>query len=163
MSARDVILIGVLTFVSAIIIYIIAFAGNAAIQKMILTPQVNESRGAVQALEGTQKTILRFDYVVFGIFIGLCLALIITGWFVAGNPIFTFIYILVIVFGVAISAVLSNVWVQMTSSIDAVTSPSLLASFPISNQLMINLPLYSAIIGFLGLIVMFAKPNLVGQ
>jgi len=160
MSARDVIVISALTFVTAIIIYIIAFSGNAVIQRMILTPGVNESAGAVRALEGTQRTILRFDYVVFGVFIGLTLSLIITGWFVAGNPIFSFIYFLVIVFAVAISAILSNVWQEMTSQ---VTLNTLLYSFPISNQLMVHLPLYTTIIGFIGLIVMFAKPNLVGQ
>jgi hypothetical protein len=160
MSARDVIVISALTFVTAIIIYIIAFSGNAVIQRMILTPGVNESAGAVRALEGTQRTILRFDYVVFGVFIGLTLSLIITGWFVAGNPIFSFIYFLVIVFAVAISAILSNVWQEMTSQ---VTLNTLLYSFQISNQLMVHLPLYTTIIGFIGLIVMFAKPNLVGQ
>jgi hypothetical protein len=160
MSARDVIVISVLTFVTAVIVYIIAFSGNAVIQRMILTPGINESSGAVRALEGTQRTILRFDYVVFGVFIGLAFALIITGWFVAGNPIFSFVYFLVIVFGVAVSAVLSNVWQQMTGQ---ATLNTILYTFPITNQLMVHLPLYTTILGFLGLIVMFAKPNLVGQ
>ena len=69
-----------------------------------------------------------------------------------------------VVFGLFIGLVLgmifSNVWDTVTqSSIFGTT----VANFPITNNIMGNLPLYLGIIGIIGLVVMFAKPYVVGQ
>ncbi len=69
------------------------------------------------------------------------------------------IYFLVMVIGVVLASVMSNVW-ETTSQ--ASIFGSTITHFPITNNLMLYLPLYIGIIGFLGLIVMFAKPYLFG-
>ena len=160
MSARDVVVISVLMFVTAIIVFIVASVGSLTIQKMIVTPAFNQSQTAKQVLLDTQTAIYRYDYLIFGVFIGLSLSLIITGWFVGGNPLFSFIYILLVMFGVALSTVLANVWETATANPNFGTT---LSTFPIANYLMLHLPMFTAIVGFIGLVVMFAKPRLTGQ
>jgi len=159
MSARDVVLIAVLTFVFAIGVFIIFFLNSTATEKLLSIPTVNESnitRTSLQAIE--DKVTSRFDYLVFGLFIGFVLALIITGFLVGGHPIFSFIYFIFIVIAIILSTVLSNVW-------DTVTSASVFGTtithFNISNHLLSNLPIYMVVVGFIGMVVLFAKPYIV--
>lgn len=155
MAAKDVLLVGVLVFVFAIGFFVVYNITHTVTDTMMGISAINESEAAVEALEGSQAVSDRMDYVIFGLFIGLVLALIITGWFIGGNPIFMVIYFLVIVMGVVLSTVMSNVW-ETTST--ASIFGSTVSAFPITNNLMSNLPMYLAIVGFLGIIVMFAKP-----
>ena len=160
MAARDVVLIGVLVFMFSIGFFILYFISNTVVTSMMGISVINESEAAVEALEGAQAVTNRLDYVIFGLFIGLVLALIISGWFIGGNPIFMAIYFMIVVLGVVFSTVLSNVW-ETTSQ--ASIFGTTVTHFPITNNLMANLPLYMAVIGFLGLVVMFAKPYFAGQ
>jgi hypothetical protein len=99
------------------------------------------------------------DYVIFGLFIGLVLALLITAWFIGGNPVFMFLYFIFVVLAVVMSAILSNVWESYSgNSVFGLT----IASFPITNNLLSYLPLYIGIVGFIGVVAMFAKPYLGG-
>lgn len=92
---------------------------------------------------------------MFSIFIGLILAFIITAYFIGGNPIFMFIFFIVIVIVVSISAIFSNTWEDITTmSIFGTT----LSNFPITAHIITNLPYYMAIIGFIGIVMMFIRP-----
>jgi len=159
-STNDVILIGVLIFTFAIGFFIVFYMSSTVTTQMLSIPVINESASTVEVLESQSKVTSKMDYVIFGLFIGLVLALIISGWFVGGNPIFMAVYFLIIIIGTATAAVLSNVWETVAgASIFGATA----ASFPITNNLLSYLPLYTVIIGFLGMIIMFAKPYIMGQ
>lgn len=159
MASEDVILAGVIVFIFAIGFFVVYNVANTVTTTMIGIPAINESASAVSALQGSQKVTNQMDYVVFGVFIALVLGIIITGWFIAGNPIFMGIYFLITVIAVVFSTVLANTWETVSqSSIFGTT----VTHFPITNNLMLNLPLYIGIIGFVGLVVMFAKPYLFG-
>lgn len=155
MAARDVVMIAVVVFTFAIAFLAGHYALNQGLSRMINTTQINETPEAVAALQDAQDLTSRFDYIVFALFIGLGLALIITGWFIGGNPIFAAIYFLVIVIAVVLSAIFANVWETVTQT---ATFGSTLSSFPLTNNLLLLLPIYIAVVGFIGLVVMFAKP-----
>lgn len=155
MAARDVLFIMVILFAIGIGFFIIYFVMNTVLDSMILTPELNETIGTVQAFQGTKTMLNRLDYVVFGLLIGLTLGLIITGWFIAGNPIFMFIYFIVIVMGTIVSTILSNVWESISQASAFGTT---LAAFPITNFILLKLPFFVAALGFIGMTVMFAKP-----
>jgi hypothetical protein len=155
MAARDIIVIMVVLFALGLGFFIMHFALNTTIDRMLSTPQINESNSTVTALQGSKTVTNRLDYVLFGVFIGLTLGLIITGYLIGSNPIFMFIYFLVVGIVVAISPILSNTWETVsTMSIFGVT----LSYFPITNHIMLYLPIYMTIIGFIGFLAMFAKP-----
>jgi hypothetical protein len=159
MAARDILIAGVILFFLAIGFFVMYFASGQVITKMMGMSQINQSASAMAALQGSQKVNDMMDYVVFGVFIGLVLGIIITGWFIGGNPIYMAIYFLIAVIAVVVGAVLANVWETTSqSSIFGTT----VTHFPMTNNIMLNLPIYLAIISFLGLIAMFAKPYLAG-
>jgi hypothetical protein len=158
MSARDILFIVVFLFALGIGFFSLNFVFNQAIDKMVSVPSINSSVATTSALESARTNgVNRLDYVVFGCFIGLCIALLITSFFIGGNPIFMIIYFFIVVIGVVLSIVFSNTWeTYIAMTIFGSTS----SYFPITNNIMANLPIYSAIIGFLGIVTMFAKPFL---
>lgn len=159
MASRDVIMVAVILFMLAIGFFVIYNISNTVTTKMIGMSAINSSASAVSALQGSQQVTARMDYVVFGVFIGLVLAIIITGWFIGGNPIFMAIYFIIAVIAVLVSTIFANTWETVSQSSIFGTS---ISAFPITNNLMLNLPLYIGVISFLGIVVMFAKPYLFG-
>jgi len=129
---------------------------GTTVDSMLSIEEINESESVVTAFEGIDKVTARFDYLVMGVFIALTLGIIITGWFVAGNPIFMFIFFIVTIMGVVISTILANVWEEISQ---ASVFGTTITAFPITNNLLINLPIYVAVLGFIGLVIMFAKPQ----
>lgn len=160
MAARDIMVAGVIIFFVAILFFVSHNISNTVFTKMIGTSAINESSAALSVLQSSKAATNRMDYVVFGVFIGLCLAILITGWFIGGNPIYMAVYSLVWIFSVVMATILANTWETTTQ---ASVFGTTITSFPIANNIMLNLPIYIAVIGFLGLVVMFAKPYLFAQ
>jgi hypothetical protein len=164
MAARDVIVIAAILFTMGLGFFIAHYSVNTMVDELISNPTINVSNHTVQSLEGTANVTGRMDYVVFGLFIGLILALIITGYFIGGNPLFMFIYFIFVVLAVVISAVLANTWYEVANNVLFSVGGSMTKdSFPITDHLLSNLPIYMTIIGFIGLLSMFAKPFIEGQ
>lgn len=160
MAVRDVILIGALVFFLATGFFILHNVMTTTVNTMSNSTGFNSSSMAVDALQDIHNVTNKLDYVVFVIFIGLCLALIISGFLVGGLPVFMFIYFLVLVIGVVLGAILANVWESITTN---ATLTATLTSFPISNHLLLHLPIYLAVVGFIGIVAMFGKPFVMGS
>jgi len=164
-SARDVLFIAVIIFGLAISFFVINYMMGETVERMVTIPAINESSSAVSALEGITTMTGRLDYVIFGVFLAMVLGLIITSWFIGGNPIFMFIYFIIVVITVVISTILANVWEEISQGAIAATifGTSTLDAFPLTNNIMLYLPIYISIIGFIGIVVMFAKPAIQGE
>jgi len=160
MAARDILFIGVLLFTFGIGFFIIHFMMDTVVTEIVSIPALNATNASVDAWESIRTTTNRLDYVIFGLFIGLVLALIITSWFIGGNPIYMFIYFIIIIIAVVISTVLANTWETVSGMVVFGTT---IVSFPITNNLLLKLPIYIAVVGFIGIITMFAKPYFTGE
>jgi hypothetical protein len=160
MSARDVVLVGVVVFALGLGFLILNFAMTTMTSSIITQPSVNSSSAAITAFGSVTTTVNRLDYILFCIFIGFSLALIITGWFIGSNPIFVIFYFIANLVFVAISALLANVWETIATSTTFLTTAG---HFPITNQILTHLPIYMAVVGFIGIVVMFAKPYISGE
>jgi len=154
-SARDVILLIIVVFIIALASFVMNFFGNTAIDKMLDIPEINSSSETVTALQSAESVNNRFDYVVFGVFMAFLLAVMITGWLIGGNPLFMFVYFIIIVVGVLLAVVFANTWETIAN---ASVFGTTVMNFPVTNHLLLNFPIYAAVIGVLGLVVMFAKP-----
>lgn len=159
MAARDVLFIGVFIFVLGAAFFISHFIFNTAIDAMIANPQVNASNGTVTALKGTAGLTEKFDYVTMACFIALAIAMIITGWFVGGEPIYMVLYFIIVIVGVVAGGILSWFWGQFSQ---ASVFGATLASFPLTDNILSNLHIYVAVLGVIGIVVMFAKPAFQG-
>lgn len=161
MAARDVIVISILLFAVAALFFTIKFASDTAIDKIVSIPAINQSEKTVEAFQGAKTNVnARLDYLFLGLFIGFFIAIIITGWFIGANPIFMFIYFIVTVLGVTFSTVMSNAWQQITT---ASVFGSAISAFPIANHILSYFPLYIAVMAFVGITVMYAKPYIAGE
>lgn len=155
MSARDVVLIGVILFSFAMGFFVINYVMSVVVDELTSIEEINQSTQVVDSFESVNTIANRLDYVILGVFFALILGLIITGWFIGGNPIYMFIYFIFVVIAVILGSILANVWEEVTQMS---TFGSTIASFPISNNILLRLPIYLAVIGFIGIVVMFAKP-----
>jgi hypothetical protein len=155
MTATDVIYTGVMVFALALGLLIIGYVSTTLTTNLGNTTAFNSSVEAKAALSGTSHVMDKLDYIVLTVFIGMILALIITSWYIGASPVFIFVYFLVIVIGIICGAILSNAWESVSTHAPL---SSMLASFPMTNHILLNLPFYIAAIGFIGMVVMFAKP-----
>jgi len=153
-SARDIIWIAVFLFASALILFVINFSGYQISTNLANHSQINGTV-AEAPIENITTSVDRVDFIIFLVFIGLILAMIVASWFVAGHPMFMFIYFLVITMAIILAMILSNAWGSVSQ---ASVFGSTVARFPITNHILGILPLYTAIVGFIGITIMFAKP-----
>jgi hypothetical protein len=161
MAARDILFICVIVFAFAIGFFMMHYVIGTMVDQMVSNPTINESNASVTSITMSKTLTNRFDYVIFGLFMAFILGIIITSWFIGGHPIFMFIYFIIIVIAVVISSIMNKVWVDVTQ--DIVLFGNTISYFPIANHILNNFPLYMTIIGFIGLIIMFAKPRLQQQ
>jgi len=115
----------------------------------------NQTQQAIDVLEDIEDVNDMWDYVITVILIGFALAIIILGYFIDVSSIFFPFYIIVLLIGLVVATTLQYVWEQIsgTTTFTLVTS----SSYPISNHILTNLPIYFTIIGILGLVATYAK------
>jgi hypothetical protein len=92
------------------------------------------------------------DFVFVGIFFAFTISLIIMGYFVSAYPIFVIIYIIGLVVIGLVSALLNYIWDNIAQS---TTFLPYLAYIPVTNFMMRHLTMFTIIIGFIGLMVMY--------
>lgn len=156
MSATDIGGIAVICFVSAIVFFVLAFVGIQIYDAMAVNSAFSSNADVMAVINASENTTYKLDWVFFGLFIGLMLGLIITGWFIQGNPLFVFIYFIVICIFTIISFALSNAWETMSTQL---VFNGLVSHFPITDYIMLQLPYIMVVVGLIGVVVIFAKPN----
>lgn len=156
-SVQDVGWAMIFFFVAVILFLVATYAFTTYTNKAKTITSINSSAVTMSAMDDAVKNTERFDYVSVAILFGWTLAIIISGWLVAGNQLFMWLYFLFLAVIILVSAVFSYVW----SKVYSVTSFTSLidAQFPIANHILSNFPVYMTVIGFIGLVVMFAKPQ----
>ena len=160
MASRDIIMAGILLFFFGLGFFVIHYVVGSVVDQMVGIGEINQSNTTVSVLDGVKSFTNRLDYIVLAVFIGMILGIIITGWFIAGNAIFTLIYFIVVVIVVVASTIFANVWETISQ---ASVFGATIANFPILNHLLSYFPIYISVIGVAGLIVMFAKPYIVQE
>jgi len=156
MSARDVVLIAVVTFVLGTFCFILFFTADTITTEFMNNPTINESRGFETAMDGVGTVINRLDYFVLGVFFAFMIGIMVTSWLIGSHPIFAIAFVIVDVIVVVISTIFSYVWESTTQMAVFGTT---INSFPILNHLMGNLGAYMAGVGVLSLVIMYSKPS----
>ena len=156
MAVEDILFIAVIVFSLAITFLIFNNVMTTATDQVLSVGAINSSSSAVDAFSSVKTQVNNLDYVIFAFFIGLTLALIITGWLVGSHPVFMIIYFIVVTIAAILSMVLSNAWDTVSSNSAFVAN---IGYFPITSHILSSLPIYISIIGFIGIIAMFARPR----
>lgn len=153
-SAQDLIVIPIVLLLSAFVFFVVKFTSSTIVTQIIAVPVIANNTHAVDAFNNISVSTSRYDYLFFGLFIGLFLSVIITGWYVGGDALFASIYFLVAVIAVLGSMIMANVWYDISNSSIFGTT---LTSMPITNHILTNLPVYVSVMAIGGLIAMFSK------
>lgn len=111
---------------------------------------------SVQAVGNVRQTFINLDAITFWIFLGFTLFLIISAYLIRTSPIFTVFLIIFVVICEIMAFIISNSYYEISNTSELTNTT---ISYPITNNIMNNLPLYVGIVGFLTLITLFAKPG----
>lgn len=155
MSASDIIYIAVSFAAIAMILFGVYYCTDAVFDKIKTLTLFSGNPTATAVFDATTGFLNKLDYGLLMLFLGLALALIVSGYLVGGEPIFMIIYIFIVVLGVMFSMIMSNIWEEFTT---AAAFGTTISAFPITNHLLTHFPYYTAVIGIIGIIVMYAKP-----
>lgn len=151
---KYILAIGGILFALGIGSFITYFVTQQVVDQLVAIPVINESTEAVTAFNQMKTTQARTDYLLFAVFIGLTLFMIITGYISGTNPIFAAVYFIILVIAVVISPILSNIWEDVsTASVFGTT----VSNFPISNHILLNLPIYITVVGIIAFVAMFVR------
>jgi len=154
-AARDIIFVFITLFIVGALLFIVNFSTKTIVNDLVNIPVINNTPAAKQAFQDTGEVVDRYDYLFFGLFIALTIGIIITGWFVGGEPLFMVIYFIVAIISVIVSMILANSWYDITTQ---AIFGSTLNNLPITNLIITNLPIFAAVISILGVVVMFSRP-----
>ena len=160
MAARDVIFAAVVLLAVGITGLVGHYALNSAVDEMMTNTVVASSQPTLDTLGMARGISDRADYLFLALFIGLTLGIMVTAWLVGGHPIWMIAFLVVIFVAVVLSAMLSNVWAEVATHVTLAPSVS---SFSNTAHILGNLPWYIAGMGFMGLVVMFGKPFIMGD
>jgi len=156
MSFKEITIIGGILFSFGLVAFIAFFATKTMVTQMVAIPEINKYPIVNSTLTSTISNVGKSDYLMMGLMIGLALFIIFSGYLSTFNTAFMVIYFIVMIIVVAMTPILSNIWEDVTSmSVFGTT----VTSFPITNHILLNLPIYVTIIGFFGMIAMVIGKN----
>jgi len=158
-TGTDVLYLVVVLFFIGFFCFVGYFTFNRMNTLLLANSVMNSTQASRDALGSITTTTSKYDYFVLAVFIGFVLAILISSWFIGGNPLFMILYFVVLVGCVVGSMFLSNIWEEVTQK--AIWGATI-TGFPITNHLITYMPVYIAVVGFLGMIAMFGKPYLMG-
>jgi hypothetical protein len=165
-SGRDVILIVFLMFTISISFFISNYTGKTLETQIAASEGWNKADVGINATTAMNATIDKgnamWDKVIFAVFIGLVLSLIVTSWIVGGNPVFMIFYFIFIIIAVISSIIFSDAFMDIFYHNVYFNFGTTWADFPITMNLLTYFPYYITIVGVIGMIIMFAKPQEAG-
>jgi len=150
-SLLDIMQIGILLFVMAMVIILMSFILTTFQED---TEDKLTSTEAQNALTKGKTTLLNFDGLFAFILIGLTLATMIGAYFIRTSPVIFWVSLLLLVIFITISGIFTNVFEEVVA--DEVLNATT-ADFPIINLIMGDLPLVILVIAVLISIALWAK------
>lgn len=160
MTDFDNIAVAVLLFVAAIgLLLMVGLFSNLSTNLESKLRLLSDNSSIEDGLAGVQSlntVVDRTDSLFVALFIGTVISIIVTGFFIGGHPIMTFVYFLFIVVGVAVSMILRYIFEQFVAH-DFFAAA--VVHLPAMNYIMSNLPLLMAGVGILGVIAFFSRPS----
>ena len=135
--------------------YIAPEISNAVVDKIGITPEINNSLNATTSV--AENTLPTIWLIIFG---GLMLGLFATSFFIESHPIFVPIFALLLIIAIVIAIPLSNAYEELSEN---ATLTGAAAEQGLIYFIMTNLPLVTFIVGILSLIIAFAKPGVGGS
>lgn len=156
--AESLVLIVTMLFVSAAVLFLVHYFSNSVISKL-RESDINDSAEARNIMTQGENASNLFDLVFMLIFFAFVIGIIATAILIPTHPMYMLPFIIVLALCVLIAVPLSNGFEKMYDTGQLASSAS---HFTMTNHIMDNLPLYTLIIGAVGVIIMFTKRRAMG-
>ena len=155
---------GVVEVITTIVILLVVALGFVAV--VFVGLQINDSLGdKFQELDPTntsyapmgdmiEKTVVSADYIFLALFAFLFIAIIITSFLFFSHPVFVVIYIILAVGSLIVSVPLANSYEKVT---DLNAFAEATSRLPITDWILLHLPLVTLGIIIISIIVIYAK------
>ena len=154
-SFQDLFLMIILIFALAVGGVISTYFYHQIVIAVQANEQINSSTGAIEAFQGGETVNSKWDYLILTVMIGFALSMVILGYFLDTSTVFLPVYILVLIIGVIITAILQYTWPYIAEhNLLLITVQE---SFPITNHIMTYFAIYFTLIGALSMVATFAK------
>lgn len=145
-----------LVFMCGVMIYIGGTA-NTEIEKAIggrMIGTANTTEIIQNTMGVVNNTYQSLYWISVFLMVGMVLSIFIGSYLVTTKPIFFIPYIFILIIAIIVSVGISNAYEQVISD---PTLASTFAGFIGANFIMLNLPIWITIIGFVGGIIMFSR------
>lgn len=152
----SLIIIVVVLFTISLIVLLFTVGFHSALDKLKATPQFSNNSMALKAVNTGESATKYLDYFFLMAFIGLSLGLIISSIFIRVHPAFFIVLFFGWIFLIVVSAILSNVFVQIVGSGNLSQTASQL---PFIDNLMPLLPYLFFVIGLIMMVILLGKPK----
>ena len=141
------------------LMFFIGFAIYNLVTDELKNTEIGDVPEAVAAMDEVGVTISQVDYFFMIVFFMMVIAMLVSAFMVDVHPIFYVIFIIAWIIAVMFSTILSVTYSTMITATDFFnnTVTGVAATMPVYNFLMTNLPLYTTVLGFLLVLVMFVK------
>ncbi len=114
---------------------------------------VNYTDAAVQTFGQVDSALGGLHFVAFAIIFALGLSILISNFFIKANPVFFVVHVLVTILAIVFSVYVSNAY---ESLMNGALLGSTITEFTAASWIMLNLPLWTTVLGMIGAIVLFA-------
>lgn len=155
-SVRDIIIVVMILFAVGISLTFIVKIGHSINSQLLNVPIINQTTTAHNVIDSSDVAINSSDYLYLALFIGFFISIIIFGWLVGGIPIMSVIYFILVVLFTFVSVIFQLAWIDLAASGEIVST---VAQLPITNYILSHLAYFTAIMGIVGILVMYAKPS----
>lgn len=151
---QDILTIAIVLFIVGIATLFVVKTGHEINSNLALVPIMNNTPGAVTIIESADTAVNMSDYIYLALFISFFIGLIISAWYIGGEPILAPIYFFVLIFFTFVSTIIQQVWIQVSTNSQTITT---LAQLPITDFILAHLGYFTAIFGLISLVIMFGK------
>lgn len=156
-SVIDVIIWMVIAFIT-LLFFAVWLYGHGILTDTLVgvednNPNINITAAARSTFLAADTGLQGLHLVAMAIIFGSAIAILVSNFLIKAHPVFFILYVIVIIIAVIFSVQISNTYETLLSN-DTIGTE--LTGFKGSNFIMLNLPIWTTIIGFMGAIFLFA-------
>ena len=143
----------VFLLVLAIILLITGYVGTELTEK-IGGSSINSTTEAAHALDMANTGINLLDTFFFIVFFAFIVGIIVTSFYQDVHPVFLIMFIIFLIIAIIVSIPVSNAYdkIYNTGTLNVTA-----AKFDMTYNIMSNLPLFTLVIGIIGIVVLYSK------
>jgi len=155
-SIMDIIIWIIIAFILILLLGVWMYGHNLITITLMEAGIENDLINITSATEDTfgqvNDAMQVFHFLAFGVIFAMAISIFISNYLIKANPVFFIIYLFIAVVAVIFSALISNAYEGLM--VDP-TIGSTLSGFGGASFIMLNLPLWTAVIGIVGAIFLF--------